>query len=70
MLGKLAICPYYKRDTAVSISCEGLAPNSGIVHFFGNQESKKAWGKCACCSKDYGKRCMVAAALDEVYDDE
>ena len=61
-----AICPFYKRDTAVSISCEGVLPDSNLVNYFVKGEQKRAWERCACCSHDYAKRCMIAAMHEEL----
>lgn len=66
ILCREAVCPYFKKDAPASISCEGLAPGSHIVHYFASKELKTAWGKCACSSYDYAKRCLVAAMHEEI----
>lgn len=61
-----AKCPFYKKDTAVSISCEGLLPGANMVHYFVNGKQKRSWAECACCTMDYGKRCLIAYVLEEM----
>ena len=68
-MSREAVCPYYKRDTAVSISCEGLAPGSNIVQYFDGKEEKQSWARCVCCTHAYARRCIIAAALEEMNDD-
>lgn len=61
-----AKCPYYKKDKAVSISCDGLLPGANMVHYFENEQQKRSWAECACCTMDYKKRCLIARVLEDL----
>lgn len=68
-MGREAVCPYYKRDTKVTISCEGLAPGSGIIQHFESGAAKRSWSRCVCCTHEYAKRCLIAAVLEDMNND-
>ncbi len=47
------ICPYYKRETAQSVRCEGMSDGNLLHINFCSKENKKDHKKSYCCSHRY-----------------
>lgn len=52
---KLAICPFYLRDTGKTVSCEGISSNSCLQYTFKTGDEKKEHKEKFCNSYDYRK---------------
>ena len=46
-----ARCPFYRKDTLLTISCEGLVGDSSIVQNFGRREDALIQLRTFCCRR-------------------
>lgn len=44
-------CPYYKRDKAISITCEGFVEGSNIIQRFRTTEDCDQQARIFCCDR-------------------
>ena len=65
-IAKEAECPFYHREEASSIFCEGVGVQSTIELHFQTSEEKKRYRKGYCC-KEY-KKCLLSRMLYSKYE--
>ena len=65
VIDQMAVCPFYRSEARVSITCEGLIPGTLTQTRF-LTEADKAERQNLCCSYNYAE-CEHAAALMERY---
>ena len=65
--GADTVCPFYLREEAKSISCEGFGLASVMTMKFKKTEEKRAWQNQYCFLFSYG-RCPIAAAIAKKYE--
>lgn len=63
---KGAVCPFYKKESAYKIICEGVEDNSSLSSSFGTPAKKSEYA-CKYCDKDW-EHCIIAKALNGKYD--
>lgn len=51
---KLAICPYYERESAMSVTCEGMTRQVHSAVKFDSGEEKREWFARYCGTYKYG----------------
>lgn len=59
-MGRFAVCPYYKSDKRMSVSCEDT------VRQFYSKEHKRAWTKAFC--DNAWEECRYARDLNDLYE--
>lgn len=57
-----AICPFYRRDTAQSLHCEGLTEQASIVQYFAASDSCTEFMRGFCCSARW-EQCPISEAI-------
>ena len=64
------LCPYFLRlaHSGKAIICEGLVPKSETTNAFRKRDDLESWVTVVCEHCDYTKRCLVAAALEDIYE--
>ena len=62
----LALCPFYKSESAQKIYCEGLFPDSAVHMAFGTPDQRRGYEKLYCKSWKY-EDCPLAKAHDKRY---
>lgn len=60
-------CPFFKRQTGVSISCEGLTDEMGIKLCFANANAQRLHME-VFCEKHY-KKCEIYEILEKKYEE-
>ncbi len=61
------ICPYYRRETHTSITCEGLSAGTTNITRFVDKGQKRRH-QIQCCERYcYAKTCAYAALLEKSY---
>jgi hypothetical protein len=68
MAQKYAVCPFYKHETEVTVSCEGIIGARAVVIKFG--DPNKAWShkENYCKDMDGYQRCAICKALMEKWE--
>jgi hypothetical protein len=61
------LCPFFKRQTVVSISCEGLTDDMGIKLCFQNAKAKDIHAEVFCNCKY--KNCEIYGMVEKKYDE-
>ena len=64
--GANTICPFYIREAACSITCEGAGAAVVLMMRFPSKDEKPLWQSQYCCTFGY-PRCPVAKMLLEKY---
>lgn len=66
--GRDVVCPYFRKEVSVAISCEGWwGKDSRVKLCFADGRQKKSYMHRRCeCMDGYGK-CLVAKALEHKY---
>ena len=59
-------CPFYKRQTSVGISCEGLTDDMVISLHFSTSENKKKQMQCFC--ENRYNNCEIYRIVEKKYD--
>lgn len=68
LTGRDVVCPYFRKEVSVAISCEGwFGPDTRVKLCFPDGERKERYMQRRCrCMGGY-KRCLVARALEHKY---
>lgn len=61
---RLAICPFYEREAAMSVTCEGMECRVHTAVKFESCEDKRKWFARYCATYAYG-RCPYAEMITE-----
>ncbi len=61
------ICPFFRYESNNMIGCEGMMPRSRLRNYFANPEDKEKYMERVCCTYEYDRRCLIAAALSAKY---
>jgi hypothetical protein len=64
--GGMAVCPFYERESRLSIVCEGDSESRNFGIKFRSEEDKCDWEKKYCLGFFYSQ-CPMAAALLRQY---
>ena len=67
--GGMSICPFYQRESRLSIVCEGYCEEQQIGMKFRTEEEKLQWQQ-KYCLRFYYPRCPVAATVLWHYQDQ
>lgn len=62
-------CPFYARETELSVGCEGIAPDTCMFTKFPDEKSKIRHIRVYCSHRDGGD-CFLARALYVKYEEE
>lgn len=65
---ELVQCPYYKKDGAQSVHCEGVEDACGLHLGFATKGQMNNYKRAFC--RDAWPRCMIAKMLNLKYDYE
>lgn len=60
--GGMAVCPFYQRESRLSIICEGYCEDQQVGMKFRTEEEKRAWQR-EYCLRFYYPRCPLAATV-------
>ena len=65
--GRDVVCPYYRKDVSVAISCESWLTGGVVKLCFPDGDTKKSYLRKRCeCLEGYSK-CLIARALEHKY---
>lgn len=67
-VAKEAECPFYHKEEASSIYCEGVDERTTIKLLFQTADEKKRYRKFFCC-KEY-KKCLLSQMLYGKYEED
>mgnify|MGYP005760012999 CR=1 FL=1 len=60
--GGMAVCPFYQRESRLSIICEGYCEEQQVGMKFRTEAEKRAWQR-EYCLRFYYPRCPLAATV-------
>lgn len=60
--GGVAVCPFYQRESGLSIICEGYSPEQQVSMKFNSSKEKLRWQR-EYCLRFYYPRCPLAATV-------
>lgn len=61
--GANAICPFFEKESAKSICCEGLVKDTLCLMRFRTELEKQIYQESHCDTYDYAAVCPMAAAI-------
>lgn len=67
---EMVVCPFYKRNTVQTITCEGLVDKTTVTHGFADRAAKASHFDAHCCQLPGWERCPYAAELLYRYGEE
>lgn len=63
------VCPFYKTQRDMTVTCEGLHKKQDIKMLFKNKRDKERHLEKYCECADYLNRCKLAYILQQKYED-
>ena len=64
------ICPFYRNETKLTITCESPIRGTGLMLRFSGKEWKEQHQKHVCCTFCYAAVCPIAGLLVKKYEEE
>lgn len=67
--GRDVVCPYWREEDALSVTCEGWLDDTTVRIRFADKRSKAVFCAHRCRDMDGYKRCPTAAAAEKKWTD-